>query len=460
MAILSEGSYDGGPGDVIVLLHGVENRFGIEDEVRFGIHINKGGVDEDVVLIPASLKNLSVNLQTEAEVKNLGARIEKGAESELSGLYTTGIWEKKGVECLEEMGMLSDDNSSRVRSLNWAFAMVEREEDETLVVEDMKKEMSSNNNNNNHDEDMEDKEEDSSSSSSDSDSGEDVQNVEKALADNPSDYETHVQGGRGEDGLELFEQLVKEQGMRPDNICLTAVLTACNHAGLVDRATEYFDKMGIEYDLIPELDQYACMVDLYGRTGQLTKAKKTMDEMPFEPNVVMLSSFLGLCRVYGEVQLGREAANQLFKMDPCSAAPYVTLANIYAEAEFKDTEIERYSDRGKPNSRSKRDSLASHLRLTPANFPLELVQGSRRAHDPRKVRWNPESGGLQKLDFLEKLDEKIEKKKEGEDEDNEEEPELEDAEFSDDGDYNQNVDFDDDEDDFNMGDANEDEATF
>ncbi|KAF9606457.1 hypothetical protein IFM89_025287 [Coptis chinensis] len=218
--------------------------------------------------------------------------------------------------------------------------------------------------------------------------------------------------------------------MRPDNICLTAVLTACNVAGLVDRATEYFDKMGIKYDLIPELDQYACMVDLYDKTGQLTKAKKAMDEMPFEPNVVMLSSFFG-------------------------AAQYVTLANIYAEAEFKDTEIERYSDRGKPNSRSKRDSLASHLRLTPANFPLELVQafkrfphivkmsGSRRAHDPRKVRWNPESG-LQKLDFLEKLDEKIEgkaekgeKKKEGEDEDNEEEPELEDAEFSDDGDYNQ-----------------------
>ncbi|KAF9604775.1 hypothetical protein IFM89_010316 [Coptis chinensis] len=142
----------------------------------------------------------------------------------------------------------------------------------------------------------------------------------------------YAQGGRGEDGLELFELLIKEQGMRPDNICLTAVLTACNVAGLVDRATEYFDKMGIKYDLIPELDQYACMVDLYDKTGQLTKAKKTMDEMPFEPNVVMLSSFLGSCRVYGEVQLGREAANQLFKMDPCSAAPYVTLANIYAEA--------------------------------------------------------------------------------------------------------------------------------
>ncbi|PIA47020.1 hypothetical protein AQUCO_01400023v1, partial [Aquilegia coerulea] len=138
--------------------------------------------------------------------------------------------------------------------------------------------------------------------------------------------------GRGADGLELFEQLVKEQGMTPDNICFTAVLTACNHAGFVDRATEYFNKMGMEYGLTPQLDQYACMVDLYGKTGQLIKAKKMLEDMPFEPNAVMWSSFLGSCKVYAQVDLGREAANHLFKMDPYNAAPYVTMANIYAEA--------------------------------------------------------------------------------------------------------------------------------
>ncbi|KAF5190904.1 Pentatricopeptide repeat-containing protein [Thalictrum thalictroides] len=138
--------------------------------------------------------------------------------------------------------------------------------------------------------------------------------------------------GRGADGLDLFEQLVNQQGMAPDNICFTAVLTACNHAGLVDGATKYFDKMEMEYGLTPQLDQYACMVDLYGKSGQLIKAKQILEEMPFEPNAVMWSSFLGSCRVYAQVDLGREAANHLFKMDPYNPAPYVTMANIYADA--------------------------------------------------------------------------------------------------------------------------------
>ncbi|KAL5704803.1 hypothetical protein ACHQM5_023177 [Ranunculus cassubicifolius] len=150
----------------------------------------------------------------------------------------------------------------------------------------------------------------------------------------------YAHAGRGEDGLELFEHLVKEEGMRPDNICITAVLSACNHAGFADKATEYFNKMEMDYGLTPEVDQYACMVDLYGKTGQLVKAKKLLEQMPFEPNIVMLSSFLASCRMYCNVDLGREAANHLFKMDPYSAAPYVTLANIYAEAGMREEALQ------------------------------------------------------------------------------------------------------------------------
>ncbi|KAK9110819.1 hypothetical protein Sjap_018879 [Stephania japonica] len=138
--------------------------------------------------------------------------------------------------------------------------------------------------------------------------------------------------GRGIDGLNLFEELMGEEGLPPDHICFTAVLTCCNHMGLLDKAGQYFDKMKREYNLDPELDQYACMVDLYGKHGFLRKAKKLMEEMPFEPNSVMWTSFLGSCRLYGEVELGREAANQLFKMEPYGVVPYVMLANIYAEA--------------------------------------------------------------------------------------------------------------------------------
>lgn len=136
----------------------------------------------------------------------------------------------------------------------------------------------------------------------------------------------------------------------------------------------------------------------------------------------------------------------------------------------EDNDIERYSGRDKPRGRAKRDPLSYHLKLTPAYFTQELIQGARHVqHDQRKVRWDPESGLLHKLDMLEKLeakygdeDEKGEKeKKEGGNEEEVEGESEDDGEFSDDGDYGRNIDFDDDEDDCNMDDdGGEDEATY
>lgn len=40
--------------------------------------------------------------------------------------------------------------------------------------------------------------------------------------------------------LELFEHLVTEELFTPDHICFTAMLTACNHAGFLERGIEYF----------------------------------------------------------------------------------------------------------------------------------------------------------------------------------------------------------------------------
>ncbi|CAL5391840.1 unnamed protein product [Camellia sinensis] len=142
----------------------------------------------------------------------------------------------------------------------------------------------------------------------------------------------YAQSGRALDGLELFDYLLKEEGFMPDHVCFTAVLTACNHAGFLERGAEYFNKMRRDYCLVPELDQYACLIDLHARTGHLKRAKELMEEMPSASNSVIWSSFLSSCKVYGEVELGREAAHKLFKMEPQSAVPYIMLANIYAGA--------------------------------------------------------------------------------------------------------------------------------
>ncbi|KAG8079764.1 hypothetical protein GUJ93_ZPchr0007g4979 [Zizania palustris] len=106
----------------------------------------------------------------------------------------------------------------------------------------------------------------------------------------------------------------------------------------------------------------------------------------------------------------------------------------------EDKEIERYSDR-KHKTQAKREALAAYLKLTPANFPAELIQGYRQGQTSNKrLRWDRGSDE-QAFEVFEKLEEKGkdgEKKadKDGGDEDEQEAEEVEEEENSDD-DYNQ-----------------------
>ncbi|KAJ0770673.1 putative tetratricopeptide-like helical domain superfamily [Helianthus annuus] len=142
----------------------------------------------------------------------------------------------------------------------------------------------------------------------------------------------YAQSGRGLDALTIFDHLLTEKRFGPDHVCFTVVLTACNHSGLLDKGISYFKKMTSDYNLVPEVDQYACLIDLYARKGDLESAKRVMEEMPFYANAVMWSSFLSSCKEYGNVELGREAAYKLFELEPRSPVPYLVLADIYAGA--------------------------------------------------------------------------------------------------------------------------------
>ncbi|KAJ3680920.1 hypothetical protein LUZ60_015409 [Juncus effusus] len=120
----------------------------------------------------------------------------------------------------------------------------------------------------------------------------------------------------------------------------------------------------------------------------------------------------------------------------------------------------------KQKNQERKEALASYLKLIPSNFPLELIQGSKRVQQSsKKLRWDHNTGDLS-LDKFEKLEEKNkdnegkgEKKKEIEESEEEDENENEaEEESSEDDDYNQNIDFDDDEDDMNMEEAQEEDT--
>ena len=149
-------------------------------------------------------------------------------------------------------------------------------------------------------------------------------------------YCSMIQGlsihGCGEEAVKLFNRMLME-GLTPDEVAFTVILTACSHAGLVDEGWNYFQSMKEKYCIRPSPDHYACMVDLLSRSGQLRDAYELIKVMNVEPHAGAWGALLGACKLYGDSELGEIVANQLFEIEPQNAANYVLLSNIYAAAE-------------------------------------------------------------------------------------------------------------------------------
>ncbi|GLJ18953.1 hypothetical protein SUGI_0338960 [Cryptomeria japonica] len=139
----------------------------------------------------------------------------------------------------------------------------------------------------------------------------------------------HGMHGHAEDALALFYQMQKS-GMKPDCVTFIALLSACSHAGLVDKGWQYFEIMNRNYNIIPRMEHYACMVDLLGRSGCLDEALDFIKKMPLKPDFNVWGSLLGACRVHCNTDIAEVAAENIFELRPDNAGYYVVLSNIYA----------------------------------------------------------------------------------------------------------------------------------
>ncbi|KAK1439836.1 hypothetical protein QVD17_05658 [Tagetes erecta] len=137
--------------------------------------------------------------------------------------------------------------------------------------------------------------------------------------------------GYGEEAVRLFHRM-EESGIKPDEITFISVLYACSHAGLVEDGFRFFSMMKDRYDIDPTFEHYGCMVDLYGRAGELEKAREFINQMPVKPNAVIWRTLLGACSIHGNVELAEFALKKLAELDPNDSGDHVLLSNIYAVA--------------------------------------------------------------------------------------------------------------------------------
>ncbi|XP_010245883.1 PREDICTED: pentatricopeptide repeat-containing protein At2g21090 [Nelumbo nucifera] len=138
-----------------------------------------------------------------------------------------------------------------------------------------------------------------------------------------------AQHGCGEEAIQVLHNMV-QAGTNPDEITLVVILNACSHSGLVQEGIGYFNCMTHNGGIVPNQEHYACLIDLLGRAGRFDEVLDLLENMPCKPDGRVWNALLGVCRIHGNIDLGRQAAERLIELEPQSSAGYVLLSNIYA----------------------------------------------------------------------------------------------------------------------------------
>lgn len=137
--------------------------------------------------------------------------------------------------------------------------------------------------------------------------------------------------------LQTFNEMLKQQ-VQPNSATFLCALSACSHAGLVQKAMQLYQLMGSTYSVDPTIEHLSVILDLFCRAGKLPEAYDLLLKYA-NPPASMWYSFLGACRNYCNAELGEIAATKLYDLDPGSTTPWVILSNIYAE-QYRWSEVE------------------------------------------------------------------------------------------------------------------------
>lgn len=143
----------------------------------------------------------------------------------------------------------------------------------------------------------------------------------------------YARQGDGESVFRLLQQMINE-GLAPDSVTFVSVLNVCSHLGLVDAAQGYFRSMCVDHNISPTIEHYTCMVDLFGRAGQVDKALDMVKSMPFQADSAVWSSLLSASLKWNNVELGRQAFEFAVSAHSSDAPSYVSMSNIYSAAEM------------------------------------------------------------------------------------------------------------------------------
>ncbi|XP_069152105.1 pentatricopeptide repeat-containing protein At2g22410, mitochondrial-like [Solanum lycopersicum] len=133
---------------------------------------------------------------------------------------------------------------------------------------------------------------------------------------------------RGRNALEFFDEML-ESGVTANEITYLSVLSACSHAGLVNKGKELFNRLKNDVSCATKIEHYGCLVDLLGRAGHLDEAVRLIQQMPMKPDAVIWRSLLSASVMNRNLELAEMAAGKALELEPHDDGVYVLLWNLY-----------------------------------------------------------------------------------------------------------------------------------
>ncbi|PIM98579.1 hypothetical protein CDL12_28935 [Handroanthus impetiginosus] len=152
----------------------------------------------------------------------------------------------------------------------------------------------------------------------------------------------YATNGYGNEALALFKEMTNE-GVIPTGITFTAVLSACDHCGLVEEGKKWFYVMEHNYHIDPGIEHYSCMIDLFARAGCVQEAVDLIDEIPYKFDAEMWSSILRGCIESGDKFLSKKVAERIIELDPQNCGALVQLSAVMASSgDWEESELVRH----------------------------------------------------------------------------------------------------------------------
>ncbi|KAH6812728.1 hypothetical protein C2S51_021746 [Perilla frutescens var. frutescens] len=140
-----------------------------------------------------------------------------------------------------------------------------------------------------------------------------------------SSYAMH---GLGNEAIKLFE-LMRNEGIKPNEVSFVGLLTACSHAGLVEDGCKYFKMMTDVYGICPGIEHFSCMIDLFGRAGHLREIRDFVYENGIHHLKQVWRTYLSSCWLHRNVEMTNWVSKKLLELDPCQRDHYLLVSNTY-----------------------------------------------------------------------------------------------------------------------------------